>query len=321
MTTHATLLDSAVIMLQAGVLNDLESARKSIGSRHGALTGFTPDGKPWVDDKDGKVRIVGLEVDNPHVVRFASMFDALRQVEDTAVLNLERAMTQHPLGPWVKAQRGLGLKQAGRLLAAIGDPYWRRELNYKDDNDVVVRTVPEGPRTVSALWAYAGLHVVSGQATSGEQANPAGELGGDPGQDGSDPQTSAAGVAARRKKGVKANWSTEAKTRAYLCAESCAKQLVKPCAVSTVEGENWAIHMPDGCKCSPFRVKYDARKAHTAKSWPEESDGHRHNDALRVASKEILKHLWREARRLHIEFDPELGEANHGPMSREGAPR
>lgn len=93
-------------------------------------------------------------------------------------------------------------------------------------------------RTVSMLWAYCGYR---------------------PGQ--------------KRQKGVKSNWNANAKMRAYLCAESCMKQVN-----------------------SPYRTTYLARRAHTAGTNSDWTDGHSHNDALRVVAKAILKDLWRFAR-------------------------
>jgi hypothetical protein len=330
MDTHATLLSTDILGLHAAVLDDLETVRKANGSRHGSLTGLTPDGRPWVPDKDGETRVYGLPFDDLNAVRFRDVFTGLAKLEADAIDNLEKAVRKHPLGPWLKKQRGLGDKQAGRLLAAIGDPFWRRELvHFAEDGETVLKTVPEGPRTVSALWAYAGLHVLPGidlvrHDTHGRTVGVGAQAGagGDSGQLAGDAHGTAAGVAARRRKGVKANWSTEAKTRAYLCAESCIKQLVKPC--HTPEGEKWAWHDPEVCKCSRFRVKYDRRKQHTTGTRPDWTDGHRHNDGLRVASKEILKELWREARRLHCAFDPELaktfGEADAATTPIEASP-
>lgn len=105
------------------------------------------------------------------------------------------------------------------------------------------------PRTVSQLWAYCGLHTLPG--VDGQQA-------------------------ARRQKGVQANWSTEAKTRAYLIATSRIKQMG-----------------------APYRQVYDERRAHTALSHPDWSPGHSHNDALRIVSKRVLRDLWRAARAYH----------------------
>jgi hypothetical protein len=41
------------------------------------------------------------------------------------------------------------------------------------------------------------------------------------------------------------------------------------------------------------------RREHTATTHPEWTKGHSHNDAMRVASKAILRDLWREAKRIH----------------------
>jgi hypothetical protein len=74
----------------------------------------------------------------------------------------------------------------------------------------------------------------------------------------------------RRTKGQQANWSNTAKMRARLCAESCIKQM----------------H-------SPYRKIYDRERA----KWEsrETTDLHKHNHALSVVAKEILKDLWIEA--------------------------
>jgi hypothetical protein len=249
----------------------------------------TPDDLPA--DEDGeKLRGFGLTMSNPDVARLAGITDALRKLENDAKLGMCRALRRGSIHPWVKAQIGLGEKQIARLLSAIGDPYWH--------------TAEDRPRTVSELWAYSGLHVLPiGQMTHAAQMNAAdgdppllpashgdndahrsgagGELTSDPGHLGGDARTSSAGVAAKRRRGVRSNWSTDAKTRAYLCAASCIKQAR-----------------------SPYRTVYVGRRAHTAITHPEWTPGHSHNDALRIASKAILRDLWREAKRLHEEAAP-----------------
>jgi hypothetical protein len=172
------------------------------------------------------------------------------EAEKSAVKQLEKRMKKHPLGEWVLKTPGVGLKQGARLLAAIGDPYWH---------------VKEArPRTVSELWSYSGYRTVPTEPDS--DLAKAGQLT----------------VAVRRKRGQQANWSNNAKTRAYLVAESCIK---------TVGSATRAR--------SPFRDVYENRREHTAVTHPEWSDGHSHNDALRITAKAILKSLWREARDIH----------------------
>lgn len=259
-----SLFDPTLYVL-AQFLDDIEGIRKAQGNRRRILTATEPD-------EDGVMRGFGLDAAHPVVATIEALASQLDSVEHETVLALNRAMRKHPLVFWQRSQKGVGEKQLARLLAAVGDPY--------------LRTMPDGttrPRTVSALWAYCGLHtlpaadhpapdthsgIVGGRATLPAGANSA-----------SSPRSVAplpgSNVAARRQKGVKANWSTDAKTRAYLIATSCIKQ----------DGE--------------YRQVYDARRAHTATTHPDWTPGHSHNDALRIVSKRILRDLWRAARDYH----------------------
>lgn len=130
--------------------------------------------------------------------------------------------------------------------------------------------------TVSQLWAYCGYHVLpTNQSYCDTQDAP---VGGDPSQsnqDSSDLHPILVGVAPKRQRGKQSNWNSTAKMRAYLIAESCMKQ-----------------------RRSPYRTVYDLRRAHTTLTHPEWTDGHRHNDALRITAKAILRDLWIEARRI-----------------------
>jgi len=103
------------------------------------------------------------------------------------------------------------------------------------------------------LWAYCGLHVVDGAAP-------------------------------RRRRGEVSNWSTRAKTRAYLMAEACVKQ---------VGGETR--------RRSPYRDVYEQARAHDAELQGARpaplTDGHMHARAMRKVSKAILRDLWAEARK------------------------
>lgn len=255
---------------------DLEQLRIASQHRLRILTATGPD-------EDGVIRGFGLDETHPDVARLAGTVEALVGLEHEAELTLRRAFRRCRIHPWVKAQTGLGDKQVARLLGAIGDPYWH--------------LADERPRTVSELWAYCGLHVlpVSPGVLDAQIDNADGDqlpadhvelethmahVGGnqisDPGQKCAANHPQGAGVAPKRRRGQKANWSTEAKTRAYLCATSCIKQA-----------------------SSPYRAVYLARREHTAVTHPDWTPGHSHNDALRITSKAILRDLWREARRLH----------------------
>jgi hypothetical protein len=283
-----SLLDPA-LCLAADILDDLEQVRIANENRIRQLTRDE-------EDKDGLERGFGLDPDHPDVIGLYLIVHAIQKLENDATKNLQKKMRSHPLGRWVKARKGVGEKQAARLISAIGDPYWRPERILTDEDGNVLKVIPEGPRTVSQLWAYAGLHTIEhGDGTRS---------------------------AARRQKGVKANWSGKIKMRAYLIAESCVKQLSSDCrdghstsapqvattatAQETGHGQghsepedHGATALPVPCSCSPYRVAYDRRRAHTAVTQPDWTDGHRHNDALRIASKAILKDLWRAARDWH----------------------
>lgn len=275
------VLADPTLALLAEILDDLERTRIANENRLRQLT-------RTADDSDGEQRGFGLTEDHPDVARLAGIVAGLAKLEHDSTLNLQRAMRGHALGPWVKAQVGIGDKQAARLLAAIGDPYFN--------------TLHGRPRTVSELWAYSGLHVVpggrsstanqvtpaagdsdllTGQLAHGALADPAGEdQACDPGRDASDAQSIRVGVAAKRRKGQKSNWSNAAKMRAHLIAQSCIKQAR-----------------------SPYRATYDARRTHTAVTHPDWTAGHSHNDALRITAKAVLRDLWRESRRLHDEMN------------------
>jgi hypothetical protein len=286
-------MDPALLMA-AAVVDDLERTRIANENRLRQLTRTEAD-------SDGLERGFGLDLTHPDVARLAGIVEGLVALEHQAVLQLQRTMRAHPLGPHVAATRGLGEKQAARLLAAVGDPYWN--------------TLHDRPRTVSQLWAYCGLHTLPADPRSaddrpipvggdeppasrtsfdartsraGGTQHPAGltsvddratGAGGDEhrdvGQHGSDAPTVGAHVAARRRKGQRANWSNEAKMRAYLIAASCIRA------------------------GGPYRDVYDTRRAHTALTHPDWTPGHSHNDGLRVAAKAMLRDLWRAARDLH----------------------
>lgn len=283
--------NAPLLALLADALDDIERTRIANENRLRQLTRDEAD-------SDGEERGFGLTLDQPQVAALADVVEALGKLEHRSTLNLQRAVRKHPLGPWVKATVGVGEKQGARLLAAIGDPYWN--------------TLYNRPRLVSELWAYCGLHVLPVAHTSGEiqAAGGGGGKQGDPGHEGVDSHREIAGVAPTRARGQRANWSTVAKKRAWLIAESCKKQRCAPCR--DLDGK----HAND-CTCSPYRVLYDegrtkyADAVHQApcrrcgpKGNPAEigsalSAGHQEARALRLVMKAILRDLWAESKRIH----------------------
>lgn len=280
------LLADPLLQLAADVLSDLETVRIANENRLRQLTRSA-------EDKDGETRGFGLDEAHPDVARLAALVAMLAQAEHQATLNLQRLMRGHALGPWLKGQKGIGEKQGARLLAAIGDPYIRPEITREDGT-----VEPSRPRTVSELWAYCGYHVLpaSGQVTADAQrTHAAGGNGSHPSHRGVDPQSTGAGVAARRRKGQRANWSAAAKMRAFLIAESCIKQLDSPYrAVYDTARSKYAdaIHHAECVRCGP--------QGHPAQPGTPLSAGHQHARGLRAVAKTILRDLWREARDIHL---------------------
>ena len=301
------LLADPFLALSADVLDDMEKVRIANENRLRQLTRST-------EDSDGETRGFGLDENHPDVARLAALVQMLADAEHKAELNLGRLMRAHPLGPWVKRTTGLGEKQMARLIASIGDPYVRPEITREDGT-----LEPSRPRTVSELWAYAGYHVirtpVSGQFLGDTQvpaaadgpnlpagqrflgthpANAGGDQSGHPGHGEADTQSDDAGVAPKRARGQKANWSATAKMRAYLVAVSCMKCLESPYRKvydDAREHHAEALHNSPCVRCGPA-----GKPALTGSPL---SDGHKHARALRKVAKEVLKDLWRESRRLH----------------------
>ena len=103
------------------------------------------------------------------------------------------------------------------------------------------------PRTVSELWAYCGYSVQDGHAQ-------------------------------RRRKGVKSNWSSVAKSRAYLISESALKQ----------RGDLYDL----------YREVRESLEGAEVDGKPI-TKGHAHSRAMRRVSKKVLKDLWIVARDAH----------------------
>lgn len=203
-----------------------------------------------VPDEDGVCRGFGYAEDSNEVQIVKGLIDPLKDLEHRTVLSLQKRMRVNPIWPYFKDVRGVGEKTLARLMACIGDPY----LRPLDDGSYV-------PRTVGQLWAYCGMHTMP---------NKDGEI-----------------VAAKRMKGVQANWNTEAKTRLFLLSQNLLRQGIR----KDKDGNQFAV--------TEYGQLYLDRRAHTAVTHPEWNPGHGLNDALRIMGKELLKHLWQAAREIH----------------------
>lgn len=256
----------------ADILDDFEKVRIANENRLRALT-------------DSSDRGHGLSVDNPDVARLAALVDATKSLEHQGKLNLCRAMRAHPLWPWAKPLAGVGEKQFARLLAVIGDPYW---------NDLHDR-----PRTKGELWAYCGYHVIP---TSGSQRDhvPYSHIAAGstchPDRCIVGVQNDIVGVAPKRRRGERSNWNEDARKRCYLIAESCMKQRGHYRDVYDAARAKYAdaTHRSACVRCGPA--------GHPAAEGSVLSLGHQHARGLRAVSKEFLKDLWRESKRLHEEM-------------------
>lgn len=224
--------------------------------------------KATVSRIDALKRDKGLCPGDPSVDELRVIVEQIAAIEKGAQKALKRTYRLHPLHKFTQAMPGLGEQQSARLLGAIGDPAHRADGT---------------PRTEGQFMAYCGYHTI---------------------------EVEGGRIAAKRMKGHKANWSHEAKMRAHLMAESCLK---KWCPAHAAVSAEWkATHgkdtpkpwapPPEGCECPekfPYRATYDAARL----AWADRdaTDKHKHNHALRMVAKRILRDLYREAVRLHIE--------------------
>lgn len=305
--TEKSLHDPA-LALAADTVDDIEDVRKATANRLRILTTDQPD-------EDGVMRGFGYPETHPAVSSLAAFLELIESAEKMAVGNLEKLLRKHPLYKWSKQHRGIGDKQIGRLLGVIGDPYIRPDWTRADGT-----VVPKGPRTVSALWAYMGLHVVpGGQASSDDQPTPTtGDPGGDPDQGPPGTQIVGIGVAPRRKRGEQSNWNDTARMRIWNVAKSVVKSGIDTttCVGATKSETGEAIH-EKGCGCSIYRLEYDAArlkyaeavhdvscvrcgpKGKPAQPGSDLSAGHKEARALRAVMKKVAQDLWIAARAYH----------------------
>lgn len=246
------ILRDSTLSMAADVVDDLERVKIANQNRLRTLT--TPG-------EHGH----GLTVDHPDIARLAALVKALEDAEHQATLNLARVMRHHPLGAWVKNSKGVGEKQAARLLGAIGDPYW---------NDLHDR-----PRKLRELYRFCGMDVVGTSAQPPDESHTS--LG--------------AGVAPSKVRGEPVTWSPDARMRLWLIASKCV--MVGhggPYRAIYDEGRAKyadAVHAAECRRCGP--------KGKPAQPGSPLSAAHQHARAIRLIAKAILRDLWTEAKRLH----------------------
>lgn len=263
-TTRGASLADPFLALAADILDDLERVRIANENRLRQLTRSELD-------SDGERRGLGFSPDDPVVAAIAGLVAASKALEDDAGKNLAKRLRKHPLGPWVKSMKGVGDKQAARLLAVVGDPYWHS----RDDR----------PRTVSELRSYCGWGDARAQVRrKGEHA-------------------------AWSDTAKKRTWVIADKCKIMLCAACKATRPEGRIWAEHVDGCTCSpyrvlyddarrryegmLHDVECRRCGP--------KGKPASAGSPRSPGHQEAMALRVVAKTILRDLWREAKRLHGE--------------------
>lgn len=137
-------MNYALLTVYADLLDDLERSRIATENRIRSLR-----------------EIKGL-AGSPEEERLDSIAMGLAMAERQATNELRKAVKVHPLGPWVAAQKGIGEKQAGRLLGVLGDPSFRVDPETGETTE----------RKVGQLWSLAGYgDAAKQQRRKGEKVN------------------------------------------------------------------------------------------------------------------------------------------------------
>lgn len=196
-----------------------------------------------------------------------AQLDGLRKAERTLNATLEAHVRRHPLAAFVERTPGLGYGGLGRLLAVTGS--LSRFSN------------------PAKLWAYVGMHVVSGRAP-------------------------------KAKKGERANWARQGRVVCHQIAESMVKLGEGKYREIYDKRRADVLARPRvGDSACPFGHDHvGLEREQDAKGWQRktgkarvvqcvktddeghETSAHVHADAMRVAVKELLKDLWVEWRRI-----------------------
>lgn len=256
-----------LLSIAADIVDDIEAAREGAASRRRSL----------IETKNAGPK-------DPPVLILDSIMAGLADVEKEAVKALEDEMKRHPLGPWIRSTRGLGMKSSGRLLAAVGgDPYLRHD-------DVI--------RTVGQLWSYCGFGDAAAQRKrKGHRMtwSPTARSCAYVVADALMKQTCAACVA--HGKARRAQWRADGNSNLppwapppedCTCAEDCPyRHLYNQTRLHYEE----AVHDNVCLGCGP--------KGEPATFGSPLDPAHKHARAIRRIAKQVLKDMWCEAKRLH----------------------
>ena len=257
------------IYLSAETLLDTEKARIATSHRIGAYERAKGGADVLIDSVDANLSTL------------QDIMAGLIKTEEACVKQLARVLKDHPLGPLQAETHGFGAKQFGRLLGALGNPFWAGNPNDDDPQ----RSFPrEGP---AQLWAYCGFDPIGG-------------------------------LARKRQKGELANWNSAAKMRAWVIAKQVEKTPKSPYRTVYVETKAkyaGALHVVECAQCSlcancghpltqfprDHLATYGcgARKPAYAPPGSLLKPSHVQARALRAVAKEVLRDLYNEARDWH----------------------
>lgn len=245
----------AMIQIASMELDDIEAVREAMGHRLYQLRSR--------EEKHG------IMVSPEHAAFLEEQIKYYQKgPEHEAELRLVRALRKHPLAPWIKAQKGLGLKQAGRLIGAMGDPYYWVD----GDGSLRIRTGP------AQLWAY------TGNAPSQKR-----ERGTRSGWNHKAKSRAYLCAKSAMKSGIRKLDGCD-DSNGYDIAHRQAISEYGALYLKAREKYQDSTHdAPCPC-CGP--------KGSPAPVGSPLSEGHKHARALRILSKEILRGLWEESKNL-----------------------
>lgn len=219
-----------------------------------------------------------------------AVLSEVKREEQNAEKHLTRLVKQHPMYPWIKRTRGLGPVLFGRLIGYTGPLI----------GSCGPACAPHHHRghfpTVSSLSKFLGLHVDDD------------------------------GRAPKRRAGMRAGWSCEGRTVAYLIGESIIKAKGADCSFYKRKRDEYLARPrlgPSGCPFEQTHSGYERRRDPTSR-WNrktgaartlqcvkrdkrgKETSAHVHAAARRYMVKKVLAKMWGEWRRHVISESQEV---------------